>query len=65
MTEVIGCFTRCSRRLKSKVEYKFYPQLEAILGQEVNDESELKEEEEEQETAGRVTFLSITAHPTR
>ena len=51
--------------MKSKVEYKFYPQLEAILGQEVNDESELKEEEEEQETAGRVTFLSITAHPTR
>ena len=47
---------RGSRRLKSKVDYKFYSQLEAILGQEVvsNDESEVKEEEEEQEAAGTV-----------
>ena len=43
------------------MDYKFYPQLEAILGQEVasNDESEVKEDEEEPEPAGRVTRASI------
>ncbi|XP_056444798.1 uncharacterized protein zgc:113263 isoform X1 [Gadus chalcogrammus] len=56
------CYDR-KKRLKSKVEYKFYPQLEAILGQEVNDESELKEEEEEQETAAGANGASGASGP--